>query len=77
LAIHPAANAAVQAEIDRVINEQGEIGVQVAAYVHGELVVDAWGGIADQTTGRLVDPDTLFNVYSVTKGIVATALCSG
>jgi CubicO group peptidase (beta-lactamase class C family) len=74
LAIHPAANAAVQAEIDRVINEQGEIGVQVAAYVHGELVVDAWGGIADQTTGRLVDPDTLFNVYSVTKGIVATAL---
>lgn len=74
MAIHTAANAAVQAAIERSIAQRGEIGVQVAAYLHGELVIDAWGGIADPDTGRMVDGDTLFNVFSVTKGVVATAL---
>jgi len=74
MTIHSAANAAAEAAIARAIRERGEIGVQVAAYVHGELVVDAWGGIADPDTGRPVDGETLFNVFSVTKGIVATAL---
>lgn len=74
MTIHPAANAAVEEEISRAIRERGEIGVQVAAYLHGELVVDAWGGVADSESGRPVDGDTLFNVFSVTKGVVATAL---
>ena len=74
MTIHTAANAAVEAEIARAIQERGEIGIQVAAYLNGELVVDAWGGVADPDTGRPVDGDTLFNVFSVTKGIVATAL---
>jgi CubicO group peptidase (beta-lactamase class C family) len=51
-----------------------EIGVQVAAYLNGKLVIDAWGGLADETSGRKVDGDTLFNVYSVTKAVAATAL---
>ena len=51
-----------------------EIGVQVAAYRDGKLVVDTWGGLADPATGRSVDGDTLFNVYSVTKAVAATAL---
>ena len=68
------ANAAVKEAIDRAIRERGEIGIQVAAYLHGELVIDAWGGMADPETGRAVDGDTLFNVFSVTKGVVATAL---
>jgi CubicO group peptidase (beta-lactamase class C family) len=74
MVIDSKANAAVQAAIDRAIAERGEVGVQVAAYLHGELVIDAWGGIADPATGRLVDGDTLFNVVSVTKGVVAAAL---
>lgn len=65
MAINQAANAAVQAAIGRAIVERGEIGVQVAAYLHGELVIDAWGGLADPATGRTVDGATLFNVYSV------------
>jgi CubicO group peptidase (beta-lactamase class C family) len=54
--------------------EVGEVGIQVAAYLGEELVVDAWAGVADRSTGRLVDGDTLFVPFSVTKGIVATSL---
>lgn len=74
MAINQKASAAVQASINRAIGERGEVGVQVAAYLNGELVIDAWGGVADARDGRPVDGDTLFNVFSVTKGVVATAL---
>jgi CubicO group peptidase (beta-lactamase class C family) len=67
--------AIVQQALDYATSEEGgEIGVQVAAYLNGELVVDAWSGVADPATGRLVDGETLFNVYSVTKAVAATAL---
>ncbi|MFL6697882.1 MAG: serine hydrolase domain-containing protein [Vitreoscilla sp.] len=69
-----AANAPVQRAIDRAIADGREVGLQVAAYHHGKLVVDAWGGSADPSTGRAVTGDTLFNVYSVTKAVAATAL---
>jgi CubicO group peptidase (beta-lactamase class C family) len=68
------ANAHVQRAIDEAIRSGREIGLQVAAYHRGELVVDAWGGLADPDTGRKVDGDTLFNVYSVTKAVAATAI---
>jgi CubicO group peptidase (beta-lactamase class C family) len=50
------------------------VGVQVAAYLHGELVVDEVAGVADSQTGAPVDHETLFNVFSVTKAVTATAL---
>jgi CubicO group peptidase (beta-lactamase class C family) len=68
------ANGIVQAAIDQAITDGREIGVQVAAYHRGELVIDAWGGLADETSGRAVDGDTLFNVFSVTKAVAATAI---
>lgn len=68
------ANAVVRTAIDTAVAAGREIGVQVAAYRGNELVVDTWGGLADETTGRAVDGDTLFNVYSVTKAVAATAL---
>jgi CubicO group peptidase (beta-lactamase class C family) len=52
----------------------GETGLQVAAYLDGELIVDAHAGVADPATGRLVDGSTLFCPFSVTKAIVSTAL---
>ncbi|MET0375428.1 MAG: serine hydrolase domain-containing protein [Rhizorhabdus sp.] len=64
----------VQRAVDEAVTERGGIGVQVAAYRHGELIVDTWAGVADQATGAAVDGDTLFNVFSVTKGITATAV---
>jgi CubicO group peptidase (beta-lactamase class C family) len=74
MTLHPKANAAVKQLIDEAVAAGREIGVQVAAYLHGELVVDAWGGMADPARGVAVDGDTLFNVFSVTKGVTATAL---
>jgi CubicO group peptidase (beta-lactamase class C family) len=72
--IHQAANALVRQAIDEVITQGREIGVQVAAYHRGQLVIDTWGGLADPASGRAVDGDTLFNVYSVTKAVAATAV---
>ena len=68
------ANSIVQEAVNAAIREGGEIGLQVAAYVDGERVVDVWGGLADETTGRTVNGDTLFPVFSVTKAVTATAL---
>ena len=68
------ANSIVQEAIDVAIGERGEIGVQVAAYLDSELVIDQWGGLADETTGREVDGDTLFQVFSNVKAVTATAL---
>ena len=59
--------------VDAAIRE-GEVGIQFAVYKDGELVVNVWGGVADETTGRKVDAETLFNVFSVTKAITGTAL---
>ena len=66
--------AIVQQALDYATREGGEIGVQVAAYLDGKLVIDAWSGVADPATGRRVDGETLFNVFSVTKAVAATAL---
>ena len=60
--------------LDDLVDSGAERGLQVAAYHHGELVVDAWAGIADPSAGTPVGHDTLFTVYSVSKGITATAV---
>jgi len=64
----------VRSAIEDAIASGRETGVQVAAYHRGKLVIDVWGGLADEDTGRPVDGSTLFNVYSVTKAVAATAL---
>lgn len=74
MTINRVANAAVQRVLDDLILQDKEVGVQVAAYHHGDLIVDAWAGLADPVSGRRVDGETLFNVYSVTKAVAATAL---
>lgn len=68
------AQAIVQKALDLATLQGGEIGVQVAAYLNGKLVIDAWSGFTDETRAQAVDGDTLFNVYSVTKAVAATAL---
>lgn len=54
--------------------ERGEVGASVAIFVEGELVVNLWGGIADQDNGRKWREDTLALVYSSTKGLAAICL---
>jgi CubicO group peptidase (beta-lactamase class C family) len=68
------ANDIFQRAVDRAISERGEVGLQVAACLDGELVVDAWGGIADPASGRRVDRSTLFPVFSVVKAVTAVSL---
>ncbi len=64
----------VEQTVRQLIDDGREVGVQVAAYLDGKLVVDVAAGIADPDTGREVTGDTLFNMYSVTKPFAATAL---
>jgi CubicO group peptidase (beta-lactamase class C family) len=66
--------AAVQTLLDALIRADLERGVQVAAYLDGNLVVDAWAGQADPVSGRPVDSETLFTAFSATKGITATVI---
>src|SRR4051812_38340750 len=62
----------VQAVLDEMIETGPEVGLQVAAYHRGELVVDTWAGVADFATGRPIDGDTVFVTFSVSKGVTAT-----
>jgi CubicO group peptidase (beta-lactamase class C family) len=67
-------NQAVQATLEQLVADGREIGVQVCAYLGEEKVVDCWAGLADPANGRAVDGDTLFNVFSVSKAVTATAV---
>jgi CubicO group peptidase (beta-lactamase class C family) len=51
-----------------------EHGGAVCAVVDGRVVVDVWGGHADAPRTRPWQRDSVVNVWSVTKGIVATAV---
>jgi CubicO group peptidase (beta-lactamase class C family) len=51
---------------------RNEVGAALAVTVDGVPVVDVWGGHADQTRTRPWERDTIVNVYSTTKGVVAT-----
>lgn len=66
------AQQAVVQVLNNAIETLGECGLQVAAYHRGELVVDAVAGIADPETGRTVQHDTPFLVFSCSKGVTAT-----
>ncbi len=63
--------ATVREAFDRNLVERGEVGASVCVTVDGECVVDLWGGVADPSTGRAWDRDTIGVVWSCTKGAVA------
>lgn len=50
-----------------------ELGATFVVYVGDELVVDLWGGVADQHRGRRWEHDTPCPVFSGSKAITATA----
>jgi len=61
-------------EFARNFEERGEVGASVSLKLHGETLVDLWGGVADPATARAWERDTVCVVFSCTKG--ATALCA-
>jgi CubicO group peptidase (beta-lactamase class C family) len=68
------ANDKVRVALESLVRETPEIGLQMAAYLDGKLVIDAWAGMADPAAGKPVDGDTLFMLSSTTKGITATCM---
>lgn len=54
--------------------ENEDVGAACSVYHRGEKVVDLWGGVADEKSGRPWAEDSLVVVASSTKG--ATAICA-
>ncbi|HMQ58201.1 MAG TPA: serine hydrolase domain-containing protein, partial [Rhizobiaceae bacterium] len=66
--------AAVREAFESTFADGYEHGGAVAVMLDGEPVVDLWGGHADAAKTRPWQRDTLVNVWSVTKGVVAMAV---
>ncbi|MFF3487801.1 serine hydrolase domain-containing protein [Streptomyces sp. NPDC002701] len=64
----------VRAAFEENFRDRGELGAAVTVTLHGETVVDLWGGWADAAGTRAWERDTLVNVWSTSKG--PTALCA-
>ena len=67
-----AAYEPVRAAFGQCFDELGEVGAAVCVVVDGEVVVELWGGHADAARQRPWGRDTLVDVYSVGKPIIAT-----
>ncbi|HEY2070594.1 MAG TPA: serine hydrolase domain-containing protein [Rhizomicrobium sp.] len=55
----------------RNFREEQDIGASFCVFEKGEKVVDLWGGHADKARTRVWEEDTLVNVWSTTKGMMA------
>jgi CubicO group peptidase (beta-lactamase class C family) len=54
--------------------QHAEVGAACAVYRDGRPVVDLWGGLADQASGRPWRRDTITVVFSAAKGPTATCI---
>ena len=63
---------AVQIVLDELIESGYEVGLQAAAYIDGELAVDCTAGIIAQDSEVPATSDTLFTIYSCSKGVSLT-----
>lgn len=61
-------NAAVQTLVDTQVGEGRQIGCQVAAYIHGDKIIEVSAGTMGPDDGRPVRHDSLFLSFSCTKG---------
>ncbi|XAR69621.1 Cadmium-transporting ATPase [Bertholletia excelsa] len=68
----------VEAKLRHLLVELGNadkiLGIQVCAYKDGEVIIDTAAGVLGRFDPRAVQPDSLFPVFSVTKGITAGML---
>ncbi len=64
--------------VEQLFREQIENGVHpgaaLAVYRYGQPALDLYGGVADGETGKPVDHDTMFVLYSSTKPLAAACL---
>lgn len=64
----------LQKLLDEATESGLECGCQLAIYENGELVADLCSGYTAPDRRRKVEPDTLFPVFSVGKGLFTTAI---
>jgi CubicO group peptidase (beta-lactamase class C family) len=64
----------VRKALSASLDSGADVGASVAVYLHGEPVVDIWGGYTDESKSAPWDRDTLTNVWSTTKTM--TFLCA-
>ncbi|KAK8582101.1 hypothetical protein V6N12_072297 [Hibiscus sabdariffa] len=68
----------IEAKLRQLLVELGNndkiLGIQVCAYKDGEVIIDTAAGVLGKYDPRPVQPDTLFSVFSATKGIAAGML---
>lgn len=62
----------IQHLFEGLVSEGKERGLQAVVYHKGKLVADAWAGTTDRSGNCAVDGETLFPVFSVSKGIAST-----
>lgn len=66
--------ARVATTLQRQLDRGEDVGASVAVALHGELVVDLWGGHRDVERAQPWESDTIVNVMSTTKTMLA--LCA-
>jgi CubicO group peptidase (beta-lactamase class C family) len=68
--------ANLRAEFETNFRERGELGAAVCVTLDETVVADLWGGWTDAQQHRDWAQDTLVNVFSVGKGLLAVCLAS-
>jgi CubicO group peptidase (beta-lactamase class C family) len=68
--------APVRDEFVTNFRERGELGAAVCVMLDGVVVADLWGGWSDADQRSAWTPDTLVNVFSVGKGVLAVCLAN-
>ena len=63
--------APLREAFEKCFKEHGDIGASFAVTKDGEYVADLWGGYLDQERTRPWLEDTIVNVYSSTKTMMA------
>ncbi|MEQ8742933.1 serine hydrolase domain-containing protein [Parasphingorhabdus sp.] len=63
---------AVREAFEANFSLNGDLGAAVALHAEGEMVVDLWGGYLEPARKVKWQRDTLVNIWSTTKGIIAT-----
>ena len=57
----------VRTALSASLDSGADVGASVAVFLHGEPVVDIWGGTVDEAASAPWVEDTLVNVWSMTK----------
>jgi CubicO group peptidase (beta-lactamase class C family) len=71
---HARAFAPLADAFARNFRDEGDIGASLCIVRSGETVVDLWGGHADAARTQDWGEDTLVNVWSTTKGVLALCI---